>query len=148
MPNTELTEANPDNVTSAETKLMDRLANIKLGEGNPLSTPNGAQTDSDNVTRTDGSNYKHHGDDEATCHRVKRIVWREGLLQILGKLHGSGNCRLSLGELIDLDDNACLVTGNDSSVLIGSHYNVHSRPRWSLSHSNFLFEGSIRHCNV
>ena len=73
MPNTELTEANPDNVTSAETKLMDRLANIKLGEGNPLSTPNGAQTDSDNVTRTDGSNYKHHGDDEATCHRVKRI---------------------------------------------------------------------------
>ena len=170
LPEVELTKDNPDNVVTsalrkrdgddsvhvncAETKLSDRSAKIKLGEDNPL-TPNWAQTDSDYVKRTDGLNYKHHGDDEASssgqihqsCHRVKRIVWREGLLQTLGKLHGSGNCRLSLGELIDLDDNACLVIGNDYSD-ITSHYNVHSQPRWSFSHSNFLFEGSVRHCNV
>ncbi|KAI5064388.1 hypothetical protein GOP47_0021058 [Adiantum capillus-veneris] len=38
----------------------------------------------------------------------KKVVWREGLLQRLGKLHGLGNCKLSLEELIELDDNACL----------------------------------------
>ncbi|MCO5607893.1 hypothetical protein L7F22_062095 [Adiantum nelumboides] len=38
----------------------------------------------------------------------KKVVWREGLLHRLGRLHGLGNCKLSLEELIELDDNACL----------------------------------------
>ncbi|KAH7440539.1 hypothetical protein KP509_04G112100 [Ceratopteris richardii] len=38
----------------------------------------------------------------------KQVVWREGLLQRLGRLHGLGNCKLSLEELIELDDKSCL----------------------------------------
>lgn len=38
----------------------------------------------------------------------RKVVWKEGLLQRLGRLHGLGNCKLSLEELIELDDNACL----------------------------------------
>lgn len=55
-----------------------------------------------------GGSSKKRTDMSELANQERRVVWREGLLQRLGRLHGLGNCKLSLEELIELDDTACL----------------------------------------
>ena len=108
---------------------------------------------------------------ETADQNLKTIIWREGLLHNLAQLHGSGNCRLSLGDLIDLQDKVpsyfpvpmslsqklvAISSTSEEKMLPSSSYdysnitntNQGKDSKWPLSGTNNLFDSSTKTCSM
>ncbi|KAH7438076.1 hypothetical protein KP509_05G104200 [Ceratopteris richardii] len=95
----------PMNISSPKTG--DMLTHV-VKKASPIAIPLESSSNSHAKAslRINLQNLETEGDDRE--HTDRKVVWREGLLQRLSRLHGLGKCKLSLEELVDLDDCLCL----------------------------------------